>query len=152
MSVQQHNPKILDAAWEEIKLEFTSAGLAEPAPGFTYRFKQRLLARRQEEQRRQAWIFVGINTIAAILLLSLIGLMYIPALSRPGSLLLEFVGMFSRVVVFIKMVLGLGGSLIRTLPGVVPFSWWMGATAGLIVLCMLWLSMFHQAAQEQGVS
>jgi len=152
MSVQQYDPKILDAAWEEVKLELKNTGMAEPAPGFTNRFKQRLLAKQQEEQRRQAWILVGINTVAAVLLLSLIGLLYIPALSRPGSVLIGLVEMFSTAVVCIKMVLGLLGSLIRTLPGIVPFTWWIAGIASLAALCMLWLSIVRQTAQEQGVS
>ena len=83
MKAQLYDEKTLDAVWLEVEHVITSSGMAEPAPGFLGRFKHRLMLQRQAEQRRQAWIFVAINTVAAFMLLALIGLLYLPQHFRP---------------------------------------------------------------------
>lgn len=152
MKAQLFDEKMLDTAWLEIEHTLTSTSMAEPAPGFVNRFKHQLMLQRQAEQRRQAWIFVAINTVAAFMLLGLIALLYLPGLSGPSDLLIGIARVFSSLVVSIKMIGGLIVSIARTLPGIVPISWWMGIMTSLSLLSLVWLSMVRQVFQKQGVT
>lgn len=152
MKAQLFDEKVLDATWLEVEHTIASTGMAGPAPGFVNRFRAQLMLQRQAEQRRQAWIFVGINTVAAFMLLGLIVLFYLPNLSGPSDLLIGIAKIFSSLVITFKMIGGLIVSIARTLPGVVPISWWMGTMTSLAVLSLVWLSMVRQVFQKQGVS
>jgi hypothetical protein len=151
MKAQHFDERLLNSAWQEIEVEFRSSGMVDPAPGFVNRWKERLAYTRLQEQRRQAWIFVAINTVAALALLSMIGVLRLPALSEPSKFFVGLIEIASHVFVFVKMVFSVLGSLLRTLPGVVPLSWWTSILVSMIGLTMLWFSMARQIVQRQGV-
>ena len=151
MKAQHFDERLLNSAWQEVEVQFRSAGMAEPAPGFINRWKDRLAYTRLQEQRRQAWIFVAINTVAALALLFLIGVLRLPEISEPSEFLVGLIEIASQLFVFFKMVASVLGSLIRTLPGVVPLSWWTSFIVSMGGLTLLWYSMIRQIVQRQGV-
>jgi len=151
MKAQHFDDRLLNSAWQEVEVQFRSSGMEEPLPGFVSRWKERLAYTRLQEQRRQAWTFVGINAVAAIALLVIIAILRLPAISEPSEFFVGLVEIISQVFVFVKMVFSVVGSLIRTLPGVVPSSWWTSMVVSMTGLILLWYSMIRQIVQRQGV-
>lgn len=151
MKAQQYSERSLETAWREIELEIIACGMMEPKNGFPQRFKQRLSSQREAEQRRQAWIFIGINVISAISLLVMIAVFYMPSLTGPSDLLIKIAGLFSRFTLHVQMISGCIFSLARTLPNIVPVSWWASILICLSVLSILWFSLMRPAFQKPGV-
>jgi hypothetical protein len=151
MKAQHFDERLLNSAWQEVEVQFRSSDMVEPAPGFVNRWKDRLAYTRKLEQRRQAWIFVAINAVAALALLSIIGLLRLPAISEPSEFFVGVVEILSRVFINTKMVFSVLGSLIRTLPGIVPASWWTSFMVSMGGLTLLWYSMIRQIVQQPGV-
>jgi hypothetical protein len=160
MNVQQPNPimddhnfedKMLEMAWGEVESSFRSAGMATPLPGFTSRWMERLEKERVKEERRQAWALVLTNMVIAVGFIILIGIQYIPSLSTGGGPVALWVEIVSRVVLLLRMAVGLVSTLLRTLPGLVPVSWWISGTAVMGFVVVLWVSMVRRHLRNQGV-
>ena len=143
-------PEELKAALEQVSADIRLAGMAAPAPGFSDRFRVRLAERSAREERRQAWWFLGINVFLASLVLLVLGLRIIPALPAPAELLVSWIGTFTQIVTWFEVLISVGGSLLKTLPGLVPPSWWASILAATIGLVILWLATLRQYALPQG--
>ena len=143
--------KMLELAWGKVENSFRSAGMIDPLPGFTNRWMARLEVARQKEERKQAWALIFANLVIAVGFVLLIGIQYVPSVSSGGlvSVLVEIV---SRVVLFFQMVTGLMSALLRTLPGLVPTSWWVGGIGMVGLAVALWVSMVRRHIRGQGVN
>lgn len=152
MNQAQYNEKQLEIAWEEVEQAFQTSGMVEPASGFVGRWNERLLLEKQKEDRKQAWILIVMNVVIALGFLGLISIQVFPSLSAGNSLLDIWVDMVSRLIVNLKMVGGLLGTMRRTLPGVIPSSWIVSGITALGIMVVLWASMVRQHIRKQGVS
>ncbi|MEJ2487087.1 MAG: hypothetical protein P8Y68_15275, partial [Anaerolineales bacterium] len=81
----------------------------------------------------------------------LIGIQYIPSISTGGGPVALWVEIVSRVVLLLRMAVGLVSTLLRTLPGLVPVSWWISGTAVMGFVVVLWVSMVRRHLRNQGV-
>ncbi len=149
---KQFDERLLETTWQEIEFEIKRSKEIGPKPGFTNRWKLRLEERRKVEQRRQAWIFVGINAITALIILGIIGILNFPESSSTSEAFVGVVAIFSKFIVYLKMVGGVIGSIFRTLPGLLPSSWWMNIIAGFVLLFGFWTSTIRKVIVQQGVS
>ena len=147
---QRFEDKMVAVAWGEVENTFRSAGMVAPLPGFTARWMMRLEQARQKEERRQAWALILTNLVIASGFLILIGLGFLPSITEEGGLLNLWVGLLTRAVISIKMVGGLVNTMLRTLPGVVPTSWWIAGFTLLGIVVALWVSMVRRHLQNQG--
>ena len=161
MNKQQPNPmkdemhfkdKMLEMAWGEVENTFRHSGMVAPLPGFTGRWMARLEMQRQKEERRQAWALVVTNMVIAVGFVILIGIQYVPSVSSGGGIVALWVEMLSRVVLFFRMVSGLINTLLRTIPSLVPTSWWVSGTGVLGLAVVFWVSMVRRHLGEQGVT
>jgi hypothetical protein len=152
MNQAQYNEKQLESAWEDLEQAFKASGMVEPAPGFVGRWNERLLLEKQREDRRQAWMLVIMNLVIALGFLGLISIQIVPSLTEGSSLLDIWVDMLSKLIVNLKMVGGMFGTLRRTLPGLIPSSWVMPGVTALGILVVLWASMVRQHIRNQGVT
>ena len=143
--------KMLELAWGKVENSFRNAGMIDPLPGFTNRWMARLEVARQKEERKQAWTLILANLVIAVGFVILIGIQYVPSVSSGGlvSVLVEIV---SRVVLFVRMVIGLVGALLRTLPGLVPASWWVSGIGMVGLAVALWVSMVRRHLRGQGAN
>jgi hypothetical protein len=148
---QHFEDKMLEMAWGEVENTFRGAGMIAPLPGFTNRWMERLAVERVKEERRQAWALVLTNLVIAVGFLILIGIQYLPSVSNGGGLVALWVEIVSRGVVLIKMAVGLVSTLLRTLPGLVPTSWWISGTALMGLVVVIWVSMVRRHMRDQGV-
>ncbi|KAA3647906.1 MAG: hypothetical protein DWQ07_02660 [Chloroflexi bacterium] len=143
-------PEELQAAWEQVVADIQLAGMAAPAPGFSDRFRVRVAEQRAREERRQAWWFLGINLFLASLVLLVLGLRIVPTLPAPSALLVSWVGTFTQIITWFEVLISVGGSLLKTLPGLVPPSWWASILAASIGLAILWIATLRQYTLPQG--
>lgn len=140
----------LDFAWQKVESSFRSAGMVAPLPGFTNRWMQRLEQARQKQERRQAWALILTNLVIASGFILLIGLGFLPSVSGQGGAVNLWVGLMTKIIISVKMVGGLANTMLRTLPGVVPSSWWIAALTLLGIVVALWVSMVRRHFQNQG--
>jgi len=150
MKAQQYNESLLEAAWDEVEIRIGSSGMIDPPKGFVNRFKLRLETQRLIEQRRQAWIFISINVITAIILLAMIGLLYIPTINSPSDFLIRVTNIFKWFTINIRMAWGVLSSLARTLPDMVPTTWWASILIVISTLSMLWISLIRSDIKREG--
>ena len=148
----QFDDRLLESTWQEIEFEINKSGEFGPRPGFTNRWKVRLNEQHKIEQRRQAWIFVAINSIAAIIILSIIGVLNFPESSNMSEAFVGFITLSSKFIVFLKMIAGVLSPIFRTIPGLVPSSWWMSIIVIFGMLIVYWSTTIKNVVGKQGVS
>lgn len=141
---------LVETAWGEVESTFRSSGMVAPLPGFTDRWMKRLELARQKEERKQAWVLILTNLVIAFGFLLLIGMGFLPSISSQGGVVNLWVGLVSRAIIFVKMAGGLASTMLRTLPGVVPTSWWVAGFTLLGIVMALWVSMVRRHLQSQG--
>ena len=155
MSERQSNSEVrfedilLENAWRDVESTFRAAGEVAPLPGFTDRWMARLELARQREERMQATALIITNLVIAMGFLILIGLQFVPSVSS-GGLLELWVELLSRLVITVKMVAGLMGTFVRTLPGLVPTSWLVSGFTLMGILVAIWVSMARRHIIRQG--
>ncbi len=149
---KQFDERLLETTWQEIEFEIKKSGQIGPLPGFSNRWKVRLKEQHKIEQRRQAWIFVGINVVAAFIILSIIGVLNFPKLSNSSGFFVDVIGLLSKMVVYIQMISSVLSSLLRTIPGLVPSAWWMSIIVSFIALVVYWSTTIKNVVGKQGVS
>ncbi len=142
--------KLLATAWTQVEDTFRTSGMVAPLPGFTSRWMARLELERQREERRQAWALILTNLVIALGFLILIGMGFLPSISAQGGLINLWISLLSRLVILMKMAGGLVNTMVRTLPGVVPTSWWVGGFTLLGIVVALWASMVRRHLRDQG--
>ena len=152
MNQPQFEDKRLEDAWNEVEHSFRLAGMMSPAPGFVNRWQARLVIERQKEERRQAGLMIAAILIIAFGFILLIGLQILPNLDADINLVTVWVEMVSRIVIFFQMVGSAIGTLYRTIPGLIPASWFIGGFTFMGIVMVLWVSMVRQHIQKQGVT
>lgn len=140
-----------EIAWGKVESAFSDAGMSAPMTGFSDRFLKRLELERQKEERKQAWALILTNLVIATGFIILIGVGFLPSLGDEGGTINLWVGLVSRIIIGFKMVGGLATTMLRTLPGVVPSSWWITAMGLMGIVVALWVSMVRRHLQNQGV-
>ena len=151
MNHQHFDEQLIESVWQQVELEFRASGMVAPTPGFAKRWQERLAKHRLREERKQAWLVLILCTVIALGFLFLSGVQFIPSLPSADGIFAVWVDFFAKVVVFVKMVVGILETLIRTLPRVIPPSWWISIISSFVVLVALWASMMKQYVQRQGV-
>ncbi|MGD8457828.1 MAG: hypothetical protein PVF83_15705 [Anaerolineales bacterium] len=151
MKHQQFSEQVLESAWQEVEIELKLSGFVSPAPGFGARFRSRLEMQRVAREQKQAWLVVAINLVIALGFLILIGIQFVPTLPTNNNFISFWVELFSKSIIFIKMIWTILETFIRTIPSLIPSSWWMNAAITSAVLFILWISLMRQHVQKQGV-
>jgi len=151
MEHQQFDDQILESAWREVEAEFQVSGFVSPVPGFGSRFRARLEMQRIAREQKQAWLIVAINLVIALGSLILIGIQFVPTLPTYDTFISFCVELFSKSIIFIKMFWTILETFVRTVPGLVPQSWWVNAIALSVVLLVFWGSLMRHYVQKQGV-
>jgi len=140
------------AAIASSNLALHSRRLIAPPPGFTDRFRPRLVDWRREQLRRQA-----LGTI--VLVLAGLGLLYavagpamLQAVQSPAAWLTKVTTYLLSLFTFLSVFGHVGGILLRTLPSLVPPSAWLVVLVAGCALGALWIvSMRRLARAPQGV-
>lgn len=120
----QYDERHIESGWQQVENTFRTAGMVKPAPGFVTRFQTRLAEQRVQDERKQAWRVLVVYATIALVLLSTMGYLWTQTINEPSDLILLWVGLVSKIWVYIKMFVSIFLSLGRTLPNLVPLSWW----------------------------
>jgi hypothetical protein len=151
MKHQHIDEQLLETVMQEVEMEFQLAGLVSPRPGFLQRWQTRLDQQRIASEKKQVWMFMAIFGIIALGFFTLIGLRFVPVWHSNGSFLSFWINLFTQVVIFFKTIGTIIETLLRTLPGLVPPSWWVNVIVSAVVLLLLWVVLMRQFVQKQGV-
>jgi hypothetical protein len=140
------------AALAETGLALKSARMVSPAPGFTARFQQRLVARRAAERRMKFWGAI----VFIIGGLALLGILFGPVIGQfldsPTDWITMLVGYFLFILTSTRAMSEVGFVLLRVIPNFVPPYVWMVIISALAGIGLLWsVSIWRFARRPQGV-
>jgi anti-sigma factor RsiW len=138
----------LAAAWRGVQPLLNSPTMLEPAPDFTARWQGRLALEREALLRRQS-IFVLCVSIggAAVFLMMLIALVIV-SFQSPLEWLLAVTAHFVSLLVYTSTL----QNVFQVLVEVIPPGWWVGAMAGLAVVCLAWVISLQKLAPSRRIS
>jgi hypothetical protein len=135
--------QMLTSAWEQVQIGFQTSHMVSPQPGFVARWQERQALHQEEAHRRQTIIAISVSAGVAALCLTLLLLYAIPSLPPLTELIVRWVESISNVFTLVRGINIVGEALLRTLPGVVPTSWWINISVGLCALVMLWIAAYR---------
>jgi hypothetical protein len=106
----------LQASLFDVRHQFKTSGLAAPTPGFTERWRERLVDQRLKRQRRNAWILFFFAAIMAVGILGVIGWQVLEVVTSPVSLLSATVYFWTVTLVTVGGIRSLLWSFVQLIP------------------------------------
>ena len=133
----------LEDAWLDVANLFETVPEVDPAPGFVNRWQSVLeadrAAARQTRQRWQSWIMLILVANGALITLVLLGIQVFRTYTSLTDFLLSWV---YRLAVMFTLANGLQNvfsTLLRTIPALIPASWWATAAILLGISTLIWV-------------
>ena len=139
----------MDKSWREVDNLLLSASHVTPAPGFVNRWHEHLVRQQQRLHRRQSLIMLAISASGAGILFVLLSRQISLEWRFYQQLLAEWLGSLFRLASSFDVVQEVLGSLVRTLPGVIPLPLWMGVFGFVATMSLLWLASLRKLAYYQ---
>jgi hypothetical protein len=136
----------LSTAWREVRHEISSASTVSPLPGFTARFRANLEAQRARREYAQTLLFLSVCMLGAALLLIALGILAWPVVRSPYPLLLAIGYEVASVFTMTSTALSLGGTLFRTIGGIVPPILWVLLVVIAGSMLAVWIFVFRRFA------
>jgi hypothetical protein len=133
-------------------LALHSRRLIAPPPGFTGRFRPRLVVWRREQLTRQALGTIVLVAAGLALLYTIAGPAMLEAIQSPAAWLKEITEYVVALIAFLSVLGHVGSVLSRALPSVLPLSLRFIILIGGCALGALWIATMRRlAAASQGV-
>jgi len=133
----------LQDAWLDIANLFADTPEVEPEPGFVSRWQANLeadkAATRSMRQRWQSWILLVLIANGATLALVLMGVQLFRTYDSVTDLILSWVYRAAAAMVVANGFQNAFLTLFRTIPNLIPTSWWIGIAITLSVSTLLWI-------------
>jgi hypothetical protein len=133
----------LEDSWMEVASLFSEVPDFEPAPGFVNRWQINLKADRAAtkamQQRWQSWIVLVLIANGAALAFLLMGIELFQTYDTFTDLLLSWVYRAATAMVVANGFQNAIVTLFRTIPALIPTSWWIGIAITLSVSTLLWI-------------
>ena len=111
--------RLLSLAWEHVSLDLHASPQADPAPGFTTRWLQRLEADFSRQQRRQSLLILAFCILGAGLLLGALVLLAFPLAGTPREMVMVWISragiLISTASIFQDLVTNLVKALAATI-------------------------------------
>lgn len=115
--------RLLSHAWEHVSMDLHSSPQAEPAPGFTNRWLQRLEANFARQQRRQSLIILTFCILGAGLLLGALALLALPLAGSPLELVMIWISRAGVLISTASIFQDLATNLVKTLAAMISPLW-----------------------------
>lgn len=131
--------QLLTSSWRDVDSVIKRTPAAVPMPGFTERWRDRLVADRQRAHGRQTLLVLGFCLLAIVLLSGLLAFLAWPWAKSPDLLAWYWI---SRIFYLITVAAGIRESLdifVGTLAGVIPWGGWVLLAGFACQLAVLWL-------------
>ncbi|HBX69652.1 MAG TPA: hypothetical protein DEH25_09805 [Chloroflexi bacterium] len=133
----------LEDAWLDVANLFETVPEVDPAPGFVNRWQITLeadrVAAKAARQRWQSWILLVLIANGAALALVLTGVQLFRTYGSFSEFVLSWVYRAATLVVIASGIQNVFVTLARTLPILVPTSWWVGIVITLSMSTLLWI-------------
>ena len=144
-SYDQQKEENREAAFHQVEKMMKSSRLVVPRAGFSTRWVKRYRKENERLMRRQAAIFVLINTIISFSLLGVIAWIYFYGTESFGGAVAKLVSQmtssWTEVQVFFKVL----GSIIETVPGVIHSGWWIGIVSAMGIILIAWFARIKKS-------
>lgn len=150
MSQLQFNDPSLENAWDQVQSKIKNSGLVSPAPGFSERWRDYIKIRESQKERKQALIYAGINLSVALSLFILIVGRILPAIKEPSDVIVAWSILVKQVLFYFNMITSVGNSLLKTLPAIMPFTWWIVIIFSFGTMYLYWYSLLSNQFQKSG--
>jgi hypothetical protein len=133
-------------------LELHTKHLATPQPGFTERFRPRLIVWKKEQLRRQAIGTIVLVAAGVALLYAVAGPAMLEAVRSPAAWMRDVTVYVLSLFTMARVAGQVGGVVIRSLSGLIPTGAWWAVMAGGFGLGVLWtFEMRLRLRAPQGV-
>ena len=146
----EKNEELRKEAIHQVKKMMRSSRMVSPRVGFTTRWVKRYRRENIKLMRRQAAIFVLINSIIAFSLLGIIGWIYFYGTSSFSGAVAKLVSQMSiswaEVQVFFQVV----GPVVKAIPGIIPSTWWITIISLVSLVLITWASRLRKTFSENG--
>jgi predicted anti-sigma-YlaC factor YlaD len=133
----------LEDAWLDVANLFTEVPDIEPAPGFVNRWQTHLeterAATRAMRQRWQSWIVLVLIANGAAVAMLLLGVQLFNTYDSVTDFVLSWVYKAASALVLVNGFQSAFLTLFRTIPGLIPTSWWVGIAVILSVSTLFWI-------------
>ena len=129
-------------AWQEVQGIFSATPLAEPSTGFTerwqVRFNEMSMAEIARSQRRASWLFFGVMTGAALLILGFLVIQFFSSVQAPVQVFIYGVTMLAGLLTLANAVQVAFIPFLEVLIVSIPPLWWfiLAFAACLLTLLM----------------
>lgn len=137
----------LAEAWQVVESEIRQAPQVAPAPGFTSRWQETLLAERRRLERRQTLAMLAFVAGAVVLLTGSLAVLTLPAIQRPVNL---FWAWLYEVLSLVE-VMDTAGDIGRALLISLPLPAWILFVGLVTELAVLWLVSLRVLTQPRSV-
>ena len=129
-------------AWKVVEQEINLAPMVSPAPGFTQRWKARLVERRRTAEQRQ-FVALGVSILFGIVVVAGLLLMRGITLYQSSNVdLLTWLGEIVKIVEHLNLVRQIWGAVFSSMLSAIPIVYRVGIPTLLAGLSTLWfLSM-----------
>ena len=133
----------LEASWLDVTNLFATVPTVAPSPGFVNRWQatletDRMLAR-ETRQRWQSWIMLIAIANGALIMLVLLGVQVFRTYTSLTDLLLAWVYRLAVIFTLAHGLQNVFGTLLRTIPGLIPASWWGMASLLFGFSTLVWI-------------
>jgi hypothetical protein len=135
--------KTIQDAWLDVANLFTDVPDVGPESGFVNRWQANLetdrAATRTMQQRWQSWILLVLIANGAAVALVLMGVQLFRTYDSMTDLILSWVYRAATAMVVANGFQNAFMTLFRTIPNLIPTSWWIGIAITLSVSTLLWI-------------
>jgi hypothetical protein len=128
----------LQLAWLDVEGLFEGAGLVQPKPGFSNRFRFRLtdeLAREQEKKDLMlTWVFLGTSFGAAFLILLIMSIRFFTSVQNSTQVFISGMTLIAGLMNLTKTIQSAFIPLLEVIIVSVPTLWWLYLVLGASLL------------------
>ena len=143
-------------AWQEVQGIFSATPIAEPAPGFTkrwqVRFNEMSMAEIARRQRQASWLFFGVMTGAALLILGFLVIQFFSTVQAPVQVFITGVTMLAGLLTLANAVQVAFIPFLEVLIVSVPPLWWFFLAFAASLLTLLLVFSVRQILNPRRVS
>jgi len=143
-------------AWQEVQGIFSETPLAKPSAGFTERWQVRFhdmsIAEIARSQRRASWLFFGVTTGAALLILGFLVIQFFSSVQAPVQVFIYGVTMLAGLMTLANAVQVAFIPLLEVLIVSIPPLWWFILAFAACLLTLLMAFSIRQFVYLRRVS
>ncbi len=152
MTKRSYNPNedLHEGAINQIEEMMKNSKVVEPRIGFTTRWVKRYRKENVKLLRRQATIFVIINTAIAFSLLGVIGWIYFYGTNSFGSAVSKLVTQMGSTWADIRVFFHVFETVLKTIPGIIPSSLWIAIISLVGIVLLAWVSRIRKSFSMTG--